>query len=169
MNFKGRRSIFFDWNYSLHLFGIETPKHNLFLRKNLKIGKKYAVVASVGGDVVVDEQYGNTYRLTVKPEEPEQNNLLTLAKGTASGKNIVFYVYRPDGASDAFLYFAGQNNVWTSTDKTSVTISADGWTRVEFAAEDVVNADWTTYWYIYLKDKNVSEESGWLISDIYAY
>ncbi len=59
--------------------------------------------------------------------------------------------------------------MWTSTDKTSVTISADGWTRVEFAAEDVVNADWTTYWYIYLKDKNVSEESGWLISDIYAY
>ena len=134
-----------------------------------KIGKKYVVVANVGGDAVVDEQYGNTYRLTVKPEAPEQNNLLTLAKGTASGKNIVFYVYRPDGASDAFLYFAGQKNVWTSTDKTSVTISADGWTRVEFAAEDVVNADWTTYWYIYLKDKNVSEESGWLISDIYAY
>lgn len=151
------------------VYALLSPETSATVSALNKTGKKYAVVANVGGDVVVDEQYGNTYRLTVKPEAPEQNNLLTLAKGVASGKNIVVYVYRPAGASDAFLYFAGQNNVWTSTDKTSVTISADGWTRVEFAAEDIVNSDWTTYWYIYLKDKDASEQSGWLISDIYAY
>ncbi len=32
----------FEKKFTLHLFGIETPKRNLFLRKKLKIGKKYA-------------------------------------------------------------------------------------------------------------------------------
>ena len=144
----------------------ETSVRLTALKKN---AKKFSVAASIEGDVVSDETYGNVHKLTLTAKQGDESLILILNKGLASGKNIVFYVYRPEGATDAFLYFAGQNNIWTSNEHTSVSITSDGWTRIEFAAEYLLNADWSTYWYCYLKDGDAASQDGWLISDIYAY
>ena len=50
----------------------------------------------------------------------------------------------------------------------SVTIAQEGWIRIEFDASTVQN-DYDTYWYIYTSDSTLDEQTGWLISDIYAY
>ena len=134
-----------------------------------KIAKKYSVVVRVSGEIVTDETYGNVFEITPTSETGSESLFLKLNKGVASGKNIVFYIYRPSGATDAFLYFAGQNNSWTANENTSVTINADGWTRIEFSAEYILNENWDTYWYLYLKNETTEEQQGWLISEIYAY
>lgn len=135
-----------------------------------KIAKKYSVAANVGDKGIENETYGIVYELTLTAEQSDNKSLiLKLNKGVASGKNIVLYVYRPEGATDAFLYFAGQNNIWTSNEHTSVKITSDGWTRIEFSAEYLLNADWDTYWYCYLTDSSAEPQQGWLISEVYAY
>lgn len=115
-----------------------------------------------------DETYGTVYSLTVRPEGTGTDNLLfTLRSGTAGNRRIVFYLYRPEGGSDAFLYFTGDWLGWASSADTSVTVTENGWLRMEFAADAVANSENTSYWYLYLKN-GTAAESGWRISDIYA-
>jgi len=135
--------------------------------------KKYTVItgaltSSALTDASENGTYGTVYSLTVGPEGTGRDNLLfILNRGAAAGRRIVFYLFRPEGGADAFLYFTGDWKGWGSDADTSVTVTADGWLRVEFSADAVSNTDNTGYWYLYLRNA-VTEQDGWRISDIYA-
>ncbi len=140
-----------------------------------KLGEMYNTAMSVktvlqpDGTSQIDPTYGTVHKLYVGAEQSGSANLMfKLPKGVAANKKIVFYVYCPQGASKARLYFAVDDGSWTVKENQSVTIAQEGWIRIEFDASTVQN-DYDSYWYIYTSDSTLDEQTGWLISDIYAY
>ena len=145
------------------------------LTNKTMLGELYNTANSVrtvvvpDGQASKDEIYGTVHKLYVAAEQKGKANLMfKLPKNVAANKRIVFYLYCPQGASEARLYFAVDNGSWTTSDKQSVTVTKQGWLRVEFDAATVQNT-YDSYWYIYTKDSTLPEQQGWLISDIYAY
>lgn len=145
------------------------------LTNKTMLGELYNTATSVrtvvvpDGQASKDEIYGTVHKLYVAAEQKGEANLMfKLPKNVAANKRIVFYLYCPQGANEARLYFAVDNGSWTTSDKQSVTVTKQGWLRVEFDAATVQNT-YDSYWYIYTKDSTLPEQQGWLISDIYAY
>lgn len=135
--------------------------------------KKYTVVTNLltdaaFGEASEDGTYGTVYEMTVKPEGTGTDNILFIMDaGQVGDRRIVFYLFRPEGGADARLYFSGEWRGWGADETSSVTVTSDGWLRVEFSADAVSNGANTSYWYLYLTAATAAD-GGWRISDIYA-
>lgn len=120
-------------------------------------------------DVVEDDKLGTAYRYTLT------NSVVTgwdgcifklQANVVAKATKVVFYVYRPQDGSNASLKVA-LDKPWTEPDNLKVSITKDGWTRIEYAVDaELLDTTRDSYFYLFLNGETASQ-SGWLISQLY--
>lgn len=120
-------------------------------------------------DIVTDEQYGTAYRYTITNTAITgwDGCVLKLPANVAKNGNVVLYVYRPEGGADANLKVA-MDGPWEEPEDLKVSITGDGWTRIEFRA-DKINTGRDCYFYLFTASEEVPSQSGWLISELYYY
>ncbi len=131
-----------------------------------KVAKKYKVAKTDmrPSEIVVDEAYGTTYAYTVTDQD---GCILKLQANVAKNGNVVLYVYRPENGGDARLY-AAMDNPWTTPAELQVTITEDGWTRIEFSSQNIKTSR-DCYFYLVLSNQGSESQSGWLVSELYYY
>lgn len=131
-----------------------------------KVAKKYKVATTDirPSETVVDETYGTAYVCTVTDQD---GCILKLQANVVKNGNVVLYVYRPENGGDARLY-AAMDNPWTTPAELQVTITQDGWTRIEFSSSNIQTSR-DCYVYLVLSTPGAESESGWLVSELYYY
>lgn len=113
----------------------------------------------------IDDSYGTVYSYTVT--NGVGNDIVCVFKLLANeikNKTVTFYVYRPQNGSNANVYVA-MDNPWTKPDDLIVSVTQDGWTKIEYSA-DKLDTTRDCYFYIVLTGETASQ-SGWLVTELY--
>ncbi len=132
--------------------------------------EKYKTVATQirPSKIVTDETYGTVYGYTITSSVTSDCDgcVFKLQANTVTNKTIVFYVYRPQGGGNATFKVA-LDNPWTEPADLVVSITQDGWTKIEYTASQL-DTTRDCYFYLFLSDGTPSQD-GWLVSELYVH
>ncbi len=112
-----------------------------------------------------DDSYGTVYSYTVT--NGVGNDIVCVFKLLANeikNKTLTLYVYRPQGSSNA-IFKVAMDNPWTEPDDLVVSVTKDGWTKIEYSAENI-DTTRDCYFYIVLTG-DTAQQSGWLVTELY--